>query len=150
MTTKNAIKRLGRRKSSKFEAPASAEKAAPVTPNGLTKQAQLIELLRGDSGATTTELASALNWLPHTARAALTGQGVRLRPSLMGRASAANSALIGTAAPSREHTADLLRVSYLAPDIMTAIIDGRQPPRRHGPWSAAYPGRRHRLFIASG
>jgi hypothetical protein len=28
----------------------------------------------------------------------------------------------------REHAADLLRVSYLAPDILTAIIDGRQPP----------------------
>lgn len=28
---------------------------------------------------------------------------------------------------SREHAADLLRVSYLAPDILTAILDGRQP-----------------------
>lgn len=27
----------------------------------------------------------------------------------------------------REHAADLLRVSYLAPDILTSIIDGRQP-----------------------
>ncbi len=28
---------------------------------------------------------------------------------------------------SREHTADLLRISYLAPDILTGILEGRQP-----------------------
>jgi hypothetical protein len=29
---------------------------------------------------------------------------------------------------SREHAADLLRVSYLVPDILAAIISGKQPP----------------------
>jgi site-specific DNA recombinase len=28
---------------------------------------------------------------------------------------------------STEHAADLLKVSYLAPDIIAAILDGRQP-----------------------
>ena len=73
MSTKNAIKRPARRKTSKPEAPTSAKKAAPVTTKGLSKQAQLIELLQGDKAASTTDLATALGWLPHTTRAALTG-----------------------------------------------------------------------------
>ena len=73
MSTKNAIKRPARRKTSKPEAPTSAKKAAPVTIKGLSKQAQLIELLQGDKAASTTDLATALGWLPHTTRAALTG-----------------------------------------------------------------------------
>lgn len=72
MTT-NPIKRRGPRKSSKSEASASAEKPATASRQGQTKQAQLIQLLQTDNGATTTELASALSWLPHTTRAALTG-----------------------------------------------------------------------------
>lgn len=72
MTTK-AIKRRGPRKSSKTEASASAEKPATASPKGQTKRAQLIELLQTENGATTSELASALSWLPHTTRSALTG-----------------------------------------------------------------------------
>lgn len=72
MTTK-ATKQRGRRKSSKSAASASAEKQATASRKGQTKQAQLIELLQTDNGATASELASALSWLPHTTRAALTG-----------------------------------------------------------------------------
>ena len=38
-----------------------------------TKIAQVIELLQGNDGATLAELVAATGWLPHTARAALTG-----------------------------------------------------------------------------
>lgn len=71
--TSNTTKRPRPRKSPKSDAPTPAKKGATTTSKGLTKHAQLIELLRRDNGATTTELASALNWLPHTTRAALTG-----------------------------------------------------------------------------
>lgn len=72
MTTKT-IKRPARRKTSKLDDQTSAKKAAPVTTKGPSKQAQLIELLQGDKAASTTDLATALGWLPHTTRAALTG-----------------------------------------------------------------------------
>lgn len=71
--TNKATKRPSRRKSSKTEVSASAEKQATASPKGETKRAQLIKLLQHEEGATTTELASALSWLPHTTRAALTG-----------------------------------------------------------------------------
>lgn len=71
MTTKTT-NRPARRKTLKSGAPLPAKKAAPVI-KGLSKQAQLIELLQGDKPASTTELATALGWLPHTTRAALTG-----------------------------------------------------------------------------
>ena len=38
-----------------------------------TKRSQLIGLLEREGGATITDLATALGWLPHTTRAALTG-----------------------------------------------------------------------------
>ena len=72
MTTKTT-KSPRARKSSKLNAPNRAKKAASAATKGVTKQAQLIELLQQENGATTIELASALSWLPHTTRAALTG-----------------------------------------------------------------------------
>lgn len=66
-------KRPPRRKSAGPKTPTAAKKGTTVKRTGLTKQSQLIQLLQRDNGATTTELASALNWLPHTTRAALTG-----------------------------------------------------------------------------
>ena len=50
-------------------------KSAPVssTPRQGTKIARVIELLRRDHGATLEALIVATGWLPHTARAALTG-----------------------------------------------------------------------------
>ena len=49
--------------------------SVPMEPTARpgTKQAQLIALLRREEGASITELAEALSWLPHTTRAALTG-----------------------------------------------------------------------------
>ena len=38
-----------------------------------TKKARLIELLNAGEGVTVPDMASALGWLPHTTRAALTG-----------------------------------------------------------------------------
>jgi len=48
---------------------APAKTAAPVE----SKKDKLITLLRRDEGASITELAEALGWLPHTTRAMLTG-----------------------------------------------------------------------------
>jgi hypothetical protein len=47
-----------------------------VTPAALrpdSKQAQLLELLQCEGGASIAQLAPLLEWLPHTTRAALTG-----------------------------------------------------------------------------
>ena len=50
-------------------------KAAPKTrtPREGTKQATLIAMLRAPEGATIEEIASALEWQPHTARGAMAG-----------------------------------------------------------------------------
>ena len=42
-------------------------------PRGGTKLARVVELLQRDHGATLDELVTAMDWLPHTTRAALTG-----------------------------------------------------------------------------
>ena len=46
--------------------------AKPIPRTG-TKQALLIEMLEAPDGATIAEIAKALNWLPHTARGAMSG-----------------------------------------------------------------------------
>jgi Protein of unknown function (DUF3489) len=68
--------------------------AAPIspTPRQGTKIARMIELLQRDQGARLDELIAATGWLPHTARAALTGlrhrgYDVRLERGETGRAS---------------------------------------------------------------
>jgi len=50
-------------------------KAAPKshTPRDGTKQAQLIAMLRAESGATIEEIVAALDWQAHTARGAMSG-----------------------------------------------------------------------------
>ena len=50
-----------------------ASKAAPEHTQGGTKRSRVIALLERDSGSTLNELVAATSWLPHTARAALTG-----------------------------------------------------------------------------
>jgi len=45
----------------------------PFQPERKTKQALLLELIGREGGATLEELTSATGWLPHTARAAITG-----------------------------------------------------------------------------
>jgi len=52
-------------------APLGEAPVAEVKPK--TKQALLIELLQRDGGATLAQLVEATSWLPHTARAVLTG-----------------------------------------------------------------------------
>jgi|TARA_R110002072_G_scaffold44357_1_gene124249 hypothetical protein len=42
-------------------------------PKPITKKARLIELLKAKNGVTVPAMATALGWLPHTTRAALTG-----------------------------------------------------------------------------
>ncbi len=72
MVTTLAPKTTPKRKSPiKTLAPVPA--SAPVATTPPTKQAQLIELLRRDGGASIGELVTSLEWLPHTTRAALTG-----------------------------------------------------------------------------
>jgi hypothetical protein len=46
---------------------------ALTAPRARTKQALLIEMLSSEQGATLAALTDATGWLPHTARAALTG-----------------------------------------------------------------------------
>lgn len=54
-------------------APAQSRRAEPPQPRAGSKQGQLITMLSRDEGASIVEIATALNWLPHTTRAALTG-----------------------------------------------------------------------------
>ena len=53
----------------------AAARSAPTAtaPRQGTKTARVIELLKRDQGARLDELIAATGWLPHTARAALTG-----------------------------------------------------------------------------
>ena len=75
-------------------AAARSATAAPTAtaPRQGTKIARVIELLQRDQGARLEELIAATGWLPHTARAALTGlrhrgYDVRLERGETGRAS---------------------------------------------------------------
>ena len=75
-------------------AAARSATAAPTAtaPRQGTKIARVIELLQRDQGAKLEELIAATGWLPHTARAALTGlrhrgYDVRLERGETGRAS---------------------------------------------------------------
>jgi hypothetical protein len=52
-------------------------------PRGGSKQARLVDLLGRAGGATIDDLTAATGWLPHTARAALTG--LRKRGFAIGR-----------------------------------------------------------------
>ncbi len=56
---------------------------SPVAPRQ-TKQSLILDLLRRETGASLDELVAATAWLPHTARAALTGlrkKGITLEKS---------------------------------------------------------------------
>ena len=54
-------------------APAQSRLAEPPQPRAGSKQGQLIAMLSRENGASIVEIATALGWLPHTTRAALTG-----------------------------------------------------------------------------
>lgn len=51
----------------------AAQVADAPPPARKTKLSQLLELISREGGATLEELTSASVWLPHTARAAITG-----------------------------------------------------------------------------
>lgn len=56
------------------ETPASSKSStAPAQVRPGTKQAQLVQMLEREGGATIQEIVDATGWLPHTTRAALTG-----------------------------------------------------------------------------
>ncbi len=87
--TNKSTKPRQQRKSPKSEgALKPGKKASAVSSKGKTKQAQLIDLLQRGQGASTTELAAALGWLPHTTRAALTGLRKKGRTVLSEKANA--------------------------------------------------------------
>jgi Protein of unknown function (DUF3489) len=54
-------------------APSQSRRAEPPQPRAGSKQGQLITMLSRDEGVSIIEIATALGWLPHTTRAALTG-----------------------------------------------------------------------------
>ena len=55
--------------------PGLAPRSGPTTPveTRITKQSLVVALLHQNGGASLAELITATSWLPHTARAALTG-----------------------------------------------------------------------------
>ncbi len=72
---------------------------AGTAPRRGTKIARVVELLQRDQGANLDELIAATGWLPHTARAALTGlrhrgYDVRLERGETGRASVYRAAVL--------------------------------------------------------
>lgn len=54
------------------EAQIDTDAAAPMFRAG-TKLAAVVDMLNRDTGASLTDLTATTGWLPHTARAALTG-----------------------------------------------------------------------------
>ncbi len=56
-----------------IDMPNSSVATTPKSPRRGTKIAEVIELLQGSDGVTLAELVANTGWLPHTARAALTG-----------------------------------------------------------------------------
>lgn len=55
------------------ETPPTEMPPAPVQRRKGTKQAQLIEMLRAEGGATIDEIVEATGWKPHTIRGAMSG-----------------------------------------------------------------------------
>ena len=80
-------------------AESAATPRAGTAPRQGTKIARVVELLQRDQGANLDELIAATGWLPHTARAALTGlrhrgYDVRLERGEDGRASVYRAAVL--------------------------------------------------------
>lgn len=66
-------KRADRKKDPTLAPPKMAQSDTALAARAGTKQAQVIALLSRPSGAGLTDLVKTTGWLPHTARAALTG-----------------------------------------------------------------------------
>ena len=54
-------------------APADAGNEEPATRSPIGKLGQVLEAISAEAGATLSEITALTNWLPHTARAAVTG-----------------------------------------------------------------------------
>ena len=67
-------------------------------PARKTKLALLLELVRREEGATLGELTSATGWLPHTARAAITGLRMRGHEVRCERINGVSRYLVGSSA----------------------------------------------------
>ena len=55
------------------DAAAAPAADTPALPKAPTKQSLVLDLVRRKEGALLTDIVAATGWLPHTARAALTG-----------------------------------------------------------------------------
>lgn len=55
------------------DAAAAPAADAPALPKAPTKQSLVLDMLRRKEGALLADIVAATGWLPHTARAALTG-----------------------------------------------------------------------------
>ena len=74
MTTTSKTSRRMARQASNVENTGSAAPTAPdVRVKRTTKQDLVLKLLQRDGGAPLAAIIEATDWLPHTARAALTG-----------------------------------------------------------------------------
>jgi hypothetical protein len=51
----------------------AGQAAPPVVSRPMSKQAMVLDMLKREGGAALTEIVTAIGWLPHTSRAALTG-----------------------------------------------------------------------------
>ena len=94
----------------------STVSSAPIKST-MTKRQTRIVILPGDNRQRS----------PDPALAKLVAQAVTTREAMKSSACDTFSELAASLGYSREHAADLIRVSYLAPDIIAAILEGKQP-----------------------
>jgi hypothetical protein len=79
-----------------IDRPNSSVASTPKFPRRGTKIAGVIELLQGNDGVTLAELVANTGWLPHTARAALTGLRKRGYAVVIDRADKARGSVYRT------------------------------------------------------
>ena len=142
----NTNEDLSKAKTAANMAAARSATAAPTatTPCQGTKIARVIELLQREQGARLEELIAATGWLPHTARAALTGlrhrgYDVRLERGETGRASVyrAVATFAASAIPMRPSPKSLRGGRSIRPP---SRMDGPLPAvPATGRWSSSAP-----------
>ena len=90
------------------------EAPPPRAPRAGTKVSEVIERLGRDAGATIDEIVAATGWLPHTARAALTGLRKRGYPLVSDRSNRTRSTVYRIA--GREPGDEGISAAAAAPD----------------------------------
>jgi hypothetical protein len=122
-----------------FDAPRAQALASPHAPRVGTKLAQAVEMLRAKEGATITELAEAMSWLPHTTRAALTGLRKRRYALTLDRSDTRRGSAYRIAVDARTAhagTAPIKNASLMnasaddAPGLSARRSDSTKAPRR--------------------